>query len=115
MNSHDHIDALAHLFAPNDDDARDRLAALAAALDDPEARPLLSACCRAVALRSLISAASQTNNAEASRRAAMTLLERFEEPREHPALDDPRAIERTRALLEQAAQADENAPNEEPR
>jgi hypothetical protein len=97
------LDALAKLFAPDDAAARDRLAAIAAALDDPEAAQLLSAGCRAVALRSLIAAASQTNNAEAARRAAMTLLERFDAPDAAPALDDPQAIQRTRALLERAA------------
>jgi hypothetical protein len=112
--NHDHIaDALAHIFAPDDAAARERLAAIAAALDDPAARPILSACCRAVALRSLIAAASQNNNAEASRRAAMTLLERFEEIRASPALDDPHAIQRTRALLEKAAaDATEKKPPE---
>ena len=86
MKTDDPIAALAHLFAPDD-----------------AAAPLLSAGCRAVALRSLIAAASQTNNAEAARRAAMTLLERFDPEPIASLLDDPAAIERTRALLEKAA------------
>ncbi len=104
--NHDKIAAaLAHILAPDDAPDRERLAAIAAALDDPAARPLLSACCRAVALRSLIAAASQTNNAEAARRAAMTLLERFDHLPDRSAPADPHAIERTRALLEKAAEA----------
>jgi len=95
-------DALAPLLAAPRDVSGDELAAVAAAIDDPEAAALLSACCRAIALRALITAASQSNNAEASRRAAMTLLEKFPDaPHDHPTDDEALAF--TRALLEQAA------------
>lgn len=103
MNSAQRLaDALAPLLAAPRDVSAEELAAVAAAIDDPEAAALLSACCRAIALRALITAASQSNNAEASRRAAMTLLEKFPDAaRELPSDDEALAF--TRALLEQAA------------
>lgn len=101
------IAALTPLFTTDRAVTNEHLAAIAAAIDEPEALPLLSACCRAVAIRSLISAASQTNNAEAVRRAAMTLLERFDTNSAHLPADHAADIELTRRLLE-------HAPDEDP-
>jgi len=97
-------DALAPLLSPTREVSGDELAAIAAAIDEPDAAPMLSACCRAIALRSLISAACQSNNAEAARRAAMTLLEKF--PDHAPAKTDDEALAFTRALLDQAPEPD---------
>jgi len=107
------IDALSPLFAPDPGVSADQLTALAGSLDAPDAAPLLAACCRAVAIRSLIVAASQANNAEAARRAAMTLLELFTPPTPDAgrACDDPAAIAHTRALLERAQAPTEPAEN----
>ncbi len=106
------IEALTPLFAANASVTTDQLTAIVASLDAPDAKPLLSACCRAVALRSLITAASQSNNAEAARRAAMTLLERFTES-ETAALDHPAAIAHTRRLLAQTTDPDTDQPAED--
>lgn len=94
------IDALAPLFATDVSVSNEQLAAVVGAIDQPDSRPLIAACCRTVALRSLIVAASQSNNAEAARRAAMTLLERFAPD---DAEDNALAIEHTRRLLQQDA------------
>ncbi len=98
------IQDLTPIFNERADVTADQLSALVSAIDDKHAQPILSACCRAIALRSLLSAASQQNNAEAARRAAMTLLERFPDskPEDQPlSLDHPDVIAHTRALLQQ--------------
>ena len=98
------IEDLTPIFNHRTSVTADQLAALVSAIDNEQALPILSACCRAIALRSLISAASQPNNAEAARRAAMTLLERYSDtkPQDQPlSLDHPDVIAHTRALLQQ--------------
>ena len=108
----DLVTAFAPLFTDSAGVTAPQLTAIASALASPDARPVLSACCRAVALRSLITSASQSNNAEAARRAAMTLLEMFEQPHEPPpAIDDTDAIAFTRHLLERADAASTDDPH----
>ena len=95
------VEALAPLFGNEASVSNAQLAAIAGALDQEESREVLAACCRAVALRSLIVAAMQSNNAEAARRAAMTLLERFADEAAEHGIEHPETIAQTRRLLEQ--------------
>jgi len=92
------VEALAPLFAGEPSVSNEQLSGIVGALEEAGSRPVIAACCRAVALRSLIVAASQSNNAEAARRAAMTLLERFGDE-EGAGIDHPEALAETRRLL----------------
>jgi len=95
------VEALAPLFGGESSVSEAQLAAIAGAMEGEGAAGVLAACCRAVALRSLIVAAMQSNNAEAARRAAMTLLERFGDVAEEHGIEHPETIAHTRRLLEQ--------------
>ncbi len=94
------VEALGPLFAGEPSVSNEQLAGIVGALEEAGSRPVIAACCRVVALRSLILAASQSNNAEAARRAAMTLLERFGGEESGAGIDHPEALAETRRLLQ---------------